>query len=153
MQDPPGSNSNSYGPESTHDPSGGICIQHFSAGGHHLLKHCLSDGQRVEALAHFGTDDVKEAAKEISRMGQRELQTKFKLVYGTTTHSNNNDWLRRKLYEAVGAAPVKATTKTKPRKPSTPKGRPRPIDQPFHPSSFNASQSIAERRYRRIARR
>lgn len=66
---------------------------------HHLLKHCLSDGQRNEALDHFGTQDVKDAAREISKMGQRELQSKFKLVYGAATHSNNNDWLRRKLYE------------------------------------------------------
>ena len=83
---------------------------------HHLLKHCLSNGQRTEALAHFGTDDIKEAAKEISKMGQRDLQSKFRLVYGTATHSNNNDWLRRKLYEAIGAAPIKAATKAKPRK-------------------------------------
>jgi len=40
-------------------------------------------------------------------MGQRDLQAKFRLVYGTQTHSNNNEWLRRKLYEAIGALPVK----------------------------------------------
>lgn len=83
---------------------------------HHLLKHCLSDGQRMEALEHFGTDDVKDAARDISKMGQRELQNKFKLVYGNTTHSNNNDWLRRKLYEAIGAAPVKMPNKSKVKK-------------------------------------
>lgn len=83
---------------------------------HHLLKHCLSTGQRDGALAHFTTDDVKEAAREVSRMGQRELQARFKAVYGTTTHSNNNDWLRRKLFEAIGAAPMKAAVKSKPRK-------------------------------------
>jgi hypothetical protein len=49
---------------------------------HHLLKHCLSDGQRVDALAQFGAQDVKDAAKEISRMGQRELQSKFKVSAG-----------------------------------------------------------------------
>lgn len=43
-------------------------------------------------------------------MGQRDLQAKFKLVYGTQTHSNNNEWLRRKLYEAIGALPVKTNT-------------------------------------------
>ena len=83
---------------------------------HHLLKHCLSEGQRIEALAHFGTDDIKEAAKDISKMGQRDLQNKFKLVYGNATHSNNNDWLRRKLYEAIGAAPVKVPSKTRVKK-------------------------------------
>lgn len=91
---------------------------------HHLLRHCLNNGQRQEALAHFSSQDVKEAAKEISRMGQRELQCKFKLVYGNTTHSNNNDWLRRKLFEAIGAAPLKANSKGKSRKPaSKAKGR------------------------------
>jgi hypothetical protein len=72
----------------------------------HLLKHYLSEGQRTTALEHFGAVDIKEAAKLISKMGQREMQQKFKLVYGTTTHSNNNDWLRKKLYEAIGAAPA-----------------------------------------------
>lgn len=46
---------------------------------HHLLKHCLSQSQRGTALAHFHTDDPREAAKEIVRMGQRELQAKFKV--------------------------------------------------------------------------
>lgn len=46
---------------------------------HHLLKHCLSQGQRVAALQHFNTGDAREAAKEIARMGQRELQAKFKV--------------------------------------------------------------------------
>lgn len=77
----------------------------------HLLKHCLSEGQRTAALEHFGVADIKEAAKMVSKMGQREMQQKFKLVYGTTTHSNNNDWLRKKLYEAIGAAPAKQTLK------------------------------------------
>ncbi|GAB4816633.1 hypothetical protein N2152v2_003679 [Parachlorella kessleri] len=78
---------------------------------HHLLRHCLNADQRRQALQHFGSDDVREAAREIGRMGQRELQLKFKLVYGNATHSNNNNWLRRKLYEAVGAAPMKVPTK------------------------------------------
>lgn len=37
-------------------------------------------------------------------------------VYGSATKSNNNSWLRRKLYEAVGVAPLKANTKGKARK-------------------------------------
>jgi hypothetical protein len=45
---------------------------------HHLLKHCLSQSQRGAALAQFHTGDPREAAKEIARMGQRELQAKFK---------------------------------------------------------------------------
>ena len=132
---------------------------------HHLLKHCLSQSQRSAALQHFNTADAREAAKEIARMGQRELQAKFKVgggpgtrrfragaeaaraggggtpprlaapmyppaplpgrparlplpqeVYGSATKSNNNSWLRRKLYEAVGVAPLKANTKGKARK-------------------------------------
>lgn len=46
---------------------------------HHLLKHCLSQSQRGAALQHFNTGDAREAAKEIARMGQRELQAKFKV--------------------------------------------------------------------------
>eukprot|EP00889_Picochlorum_renovo_P001330 jgi/Picre1/28360/NNA_003766.t1 len=83
---------------------------------HHLLKHWLSQDQRIAALAHFGTQDVKEAAKDVTKMGQKELQQKFRLVYGTPTHSNNNEWLRRKLYEAIGAAPVKLPSKSRARK-------------------------------------
>jgi hypothetical protein len=124
---------------------------------HHLLKHCLSNGQRNEALLHFSTDDVKEAAKEISKMGQRDLQAKFRLVYGTATHSNNNDWLRRKLYEAIGAAPIKATTKTKPRKATTsskPKKMAAPADASYHtssaaPPSSESGDMMGERRSKR----
>lgn len=90
---------------------------------HHLLKHCLPTNNQGEAMQHFGTEDVKEAARDISRMGQRDLQGKFKLVYGSATHSNNNDWLRRKLYEAIGAAPVKAACKVKARKTASNKSR------------------------------
>ena len=119
---------------------------------HHLLKHCLSDGQRGEALAHFGSDDVKEAAKEISKMGQRDLQSKFRLVYGTATHSNNNDWLRRKLYEAIGAAPIKAATKAKPRKAASKARKTAPVDPLYHSSSAASVIDLAERRSRRLAR-
>lgn len=93
---------------------------------HHLLKHKLP---QTDVQTHFGTTDPKELAKEITRMGQRELQVnlsilvfvttnvpardarfsginvalwmqaKFVEVYGTATKSNNNAWLRRKLSE------------------------------------------------------
>ena len=49
---------------------------------HHLLKHCLSQSQRGAALQQFNTADPREAAKEIARMGQRELQAKFKVRGG-----------------------------------------------------------------------
>ena len=124
---------------------------------HHLLKHSLSDGQRVDALAHFETDDVKDAAKEISKMGQRDLQGKFRMVYGTATHSNNNDWLRRKLYEAIGAAPIKVATKSKPRKPAA-KARKAVIQDPVYQGNTSAGGSavsgsdLIERRSSRIAK-
>ena len=35
------------------------------------------------------------------------LQAKFRLVYGAKTFSNNNNWLRRKLFEAIGVDPAK----------------------------------------------
>jgi hypothetical protein len=38
---------------------------------HHLLKHTLPEG---DVLTYFGTIEPKEIAKEISKMGQRELQ-------------------------------------------------------------------------------
>jgi hypothetical protein len=43
-------------------------------------------------------------------------------VYGSATKSNNNSWLRRKLYEAVGVAPLKASTKGKARKSGSSSG-------------------------------
>jgi hypothetical protein len=78
----------------------------------------------AEALSHFGADDPREAAREIARMGQRELQARYRLVYGAATHSNNNDWLRRKLSEAVGALPAKSAARPRPR------GRPAPPRAP-----------------------
>ncbi|KAL6777060.1 hypothetical protein ACKKBF_B20065 [Auxenochlorella protothecoides x Auxenochlorella symbiontica] len=111
---------------------------------HHLLKHCLSHGQRDGALAHFTTADVKEAAREVSRMGQRDLQARFKAVYGTTTHSNNNDWLRRKLYEAIGAAPMKAAVKSKPRKAAA-KARSRGASLPASPVAARGALAGAHR--------
>ena len=117
---------------------------------HHLLKHCLSDGQRGGALAHFSNaDDVKEAAKEISKMGQRDLQSKFKLVYGTATHSNNNDWLRRKLYEAIGAAPVKIVAKPRPRKLAS---KQRKANMDTSHSMDDSTMHVIERRSRRVVR-
>lgn len=90
----------------------------------HLLRHELPNVDLEEA---FGTTDGREIAKDIARWGQKELQArrlallphrsgrawqfnfaqltivcmqaKFKVVYGTPTFSNNNNWLRRKLLE------------------------------------------------------
>ncbi|BDA44385.1 hypothetical protein COCOBI_05-5690 [Coccomyxa sp. Obi] len=83
----------------------------------HLLRHTLPD---IDVAEHFGTTDGKEIAKEIARMGQKELQAKFKMVYGAPTFSNNNNWLRRKLMEAAGLQTPKVlgTGQTSPRKHS-----------------------------------
>lgn len=79
---------------------------------HHLLRHSLSPEERGTAvLSHFGVDTVADAAKQIKKMSQRDLQARFKAVYGTKTFSNNNNWLRRKLFEAIGMDPGKSSTK------------------------------------------
>ena len=79
---------------------------------HHLLRHSLSADERGQAvLIHFQAESVADAAKMIKKMSQRDLQAKFKAVYGTKTFSNNNNWLRRKLFEAIGMDPGKSTTK------------------------------------------
>lgn len=67
---------------------------------HHLLRHSLpSELRGSNVLSHFGVETVSDAAKTIKKMSQRDLQAKFKAVYGTRTFSNNNNWLRRKLFE------------------------------------------------------
>ncbi len=79
---------------------------------HHLLRHSLPNEQRGSGvLSHFGVDTISDAAKIIKKMSQRELQAKFKLVYGARTFSNNNNWLRRKLFEAIGLDPSKGAVK------------------------------------------
>eukprot|EP00890_Picochlorum_soloecismus_P001756 jgi/Picsp_1/2581/NSC_00812-R1_hypothetical protein COCSUDRAFT_64981 [Coccomyxa subellipsoidea C-169] len=79
---------------------------------HHLLRHSLPNEQRgMSVLTHFGVETVSDAAKSIKKMSQRDLQAKFRSVYGTKTFSNNNNWLRRKLFEAVGLDPGKSNTK------------------------------------------
>jgi len=115
---------------------------------HHLLKHWLSQDQRTAALAHFGTQDVKEAAKDVTKMGQKELQQKFRSVYGTPTHSNNNEWLRRKLYEAIGAAPVKLPSKSRARKNGTKSKK-----QKMRDADCEGNLLKTERRKRRISAR
>lgn len=79
---------------------------------HHLLRHSLPEEQRgAGVLAHFGTDTISDAARIIKKMSQRDLQAKFRAVYGARTFSNNNNWLRRKLFEAIGLDPGKGATK------------------------------------------
>lgn len=79
---------------------------------HHLLRHSLPSDQRGQnVLFHFGVETISEAAKLIKKMSQRDLQAKFKAVYGARTFSNNNNWLRRKLFEAIGLDPSKGAVK------------------------------------------
>ena len=59
---------------------------------HHLLRHSLPDDVRGEgALVHFEVASVAEAVKAIKKMSQRDLQAKFRAVYGAKTFSNNNN--------------------------------------------------------------
>ncbi len=110
-------------------------------GTRHLVKHQLNEAQRVSALEHFETNDVKDATRTINRMGQRELQAKFKLVYGQPTHSNNNEWLRRKLCEAIGAVSIKPLNRAR-RKSSGP----RKVRAKRHPTT--AWDGLASKRVR-----
>jgi len=97
---------------------------------HHLLRHSLPNEQRgTGVLSHFGVDTIPDAAKIIKKMSQRELQAKFKLVYGARTFSNNNNWLRRKLFEAIGLDPSKGAVK----KPGTGTQRRRRTAKPAAP--------------------
>lgn len=70
---------------------------------HHLLRHHLPEERRgLNAVAHFaGCDTIRQAVRKVQRMAQRELQQAFQLVYGTVSYSNNNNWLRKKLIEAL----------------------------------------------------
>lgn len=79
---------------------GGSGGQDAAAPHHHLLRHQLpTECSGASALRHFRVSTVAEAARAIKHMSQRDLQNMFRLVYGTRTFSNNNNWLRRKLSE------------------------------------------------------
>lgn len=124
---------------------------------HHLLRHSLPNEQRgTGVLSHFGVDTISDAAKIIKKMSQRELQAKFKLVYGARTFSNNNNWLRRKLFEAIGLDPSKGAVKkpgagTQRRRRTTKPAAPRNVGPRLqrrttargHPNDID-SQPIAE---------
>jgi hypothetical protein len=77
---------------------------------HHLTRHWLPPEDRGNsAIEHMGASSVKEAEQKIRGMSQKELRACFQKVYGTPTSSFNNNWLRRKLYEAVGVAGTAST--------------------------------------------
>lgn len=73
---------------------------------HHLTRHWLPEDERGgEAMLHrFGAPSLEAARHAVRGMGQRELRAAFQRVYGTPTHSYNNSWLRRKLFEGGGGA-------------------------------------------------
>lgn len=77
---------------------------------HHLTRHWLAPEDRgTSAIDHLGASSIKGAEQKIRGMSQKELRASFKKVYGTPTSSFNNNWLRRKLYEAVGATGTAST--------------------------------------------
>lgn len=69
---------------------------------HHLLRHTLPPELSGEnAVHHFGVSSLKEALQLVHTMSQRELQISFEKVYNVRSSSNNNNWLRKKLTEAL----------------------------------------------------
>lgn len=72
-------------------------------GRHHLLRHALDPSKIGENAVKFfyGAENVEEALALASTMSQKELQRTFSLVYGVNSSSNNNNWLRKKLMEAL----------------------------------------------------
>ena len=72
---------------------------------HHLTRHWLLEESKGEVAQHrLGASSLKESELMIKNMSQRELRAAFMRVYGSATSSYNNNWMRRKLYEAVGSA-------------------------------------------------
>ncbi|KFM22578.1 hypothetical protein F751_4222 [Auxenochlorella protothecoides] len=70
---------------------------------HHLTRHWLPEEERgASVLDRFGASSLEAARHAVRTMGQRELRAAFQRVYGSPTQSFNNNWLRRKLLEALG---------------------------------------------------
>jgi len=65
----------------------------------------LPELTKEESLRQLTDAEKKVAAHEISQMDQKALQLRFRIIYGKSTSSNNNAWLRRKLMEAAGLKP------------------------------------------------
>ncbi|KAI8100405.1 hypothetical protein M9435_006889 [Picochlorum sp. BPE23] len=70
---------------------------------HHLLRHVLDSSMTGDAaLKHYdGVSTIEDALALTSAMSQKDLQTTFAKVYGMKSSSNNNNWLRKKLMEAL----------------------------------------------------
>ena len=56
-------------------------------------------------LVHFGVATVPEAARLIKKMPVPDLKARFMDIYEVPTNSGNGEWLRKKLYEALGLNP------------------------------------------------
>ena len=46
-----------------------------SSRSHHLAKHSLSS--EVDVKLHFGSTDPKEIAREVAKLGQKQLQARY----------------------------------------------------------------------------
>ncbi|KAL4515641.1 hypothetical protein Ndes2437B_g07068 [Nannochloris sp. 'desiccata'] len=69
---------------------------------HHLLRHTLPfEAVGANAVHHFGVTNVPDALRAVQKMSQRDLQQAFERVYNVKSSSNNNNWLRKKLVEAL----------------------------------------------------
>lgn len=70
---------------------------------HHLVKHVLDPSMTGDAaLKHYdGVSTIEDALALTSAMSQKDLQRTFAKVYGMKSSSNNNNWLRKKLMEAL----------------------------------------------------
>jgi hypothetical protein len=77
-------------------------ITQFQKKPHHLLKHVISlENRGMNAVRELGASSIRQAVDIIGRMPQKDLQKNFAMIYNTRSLSNNNNWLRRKLLEAI----------------------------------------------------
>ena len=69
---------------------------------HHLLRHVLPENTSIELiLKHLEVKTCEEAVEKIMCLSQRELQASFEVIYNKKALSNNNQWLRKKLIDAL----------------------------------------------------
>jgi hypothetical protein len=77
-------------------------VTQFQKKPHHLLKHVISlESRGMNAVRELGASSIREAVDIIGLMPQKDLQKNFGLIYNARSLSNNNNWLRRKLLEAI----------------------------------------------------
>ena len=61
----------------------------------------LPELSKEDRLRELTDAEKRAAAAEIGKMDQKALQLRFRIIYGKSTSSNNNAWLRRKLSEGT----------------------------------------------------